>query len=127
MNITQFHAEVLNASVKNQQWSWGSENDHAIFLRGWYHQLQGGKVQVQSIQDKPSAGLNERIRHLEACKQGKPGYMVLMQARDPKAEKLSIRQFDQVVYPIIKIATDLEGVTWAHINCLEPVSPRGLR
>lgn len=124
MSLTKFHAQVLNAPVRNQQWSWGSENDEGIFLRVWLHEVENGKAIVRNIHQKKSAGLTERERHLNSLRQGKPAYAVILRSKDPKAEKNSIESYDQVIYPITKIEKDSLGIIWAEIDMNSPISPK---
>ena len=123
MTLTQFHAQTLNAPVRNPQWSWGSENDKAVFLRVWQHEIRDGKAIVRNIPLKKSAGSTEREKHLGALREGKSGYVIMLKSKDPLAEKNVIESYDHVVYPITDIATGIDGIVWAEIDLSHPVKP----
>ena len=101
MNISDYFARVLQAPLKNIQWSWGAENDHAVFLRSWIPEYDGRRVYVLGDRDDyGSPGYGERIQHINSIKSGKPGYVVLLEPNDPNADKWTIRRFEEKVRPV---------------------------
>ena len=101
MNISEYFEKVLEAPLKNRQWSWGAENGKAVFLRSWVPEYDGRRVYVLGERDDyGSPGYGERIQHIEAIKSGVPGFVVLLEPVDPTAEKWTIKRFEEKVYPI---------------------------
>ena len=101
MNISDYFARVLQAPLKNIQWSWGAENDHAVFLRSWIPEYDGRRVYVLGDRDDyGSPGYGERIQHIDSIKSGKPGYVVLLEPNDANADKWTIKRFEEKVRPI---------------------------
>ena len=122
---------MLQAPLKNIQWSWGAENDYAVFLRSWIPEYDGRRVYVLGDRDDyGSPGYGERIQHIETIKSGKPGYVVLLEPVDPKAEKWTIKRFDEKVRPIKLFEQDADewfavlddGVDTAVANGFDPES-----
>ncbi|GAB2518641.1 hypothetical protein [Microbulbifer agarilyticus] len=129
MNISEYFEKVLEAPLKNRQWSWGAENDHAVFLRSWVPEYDGHRVYVLGDRDDyGSPGYRERIQHIESIKSGKPGYVVLLEPVDPTAEKWTIKRFEERVYPIITFEQEADewfallaaGVDVALANGFDP-------
>ncbi|ELM3723680.1 hypothetical protein RYR28_002475 [Edwardsiella piscicida] len=56
-----------------------------------------------------------------------PGDTLLLSADDPLTNQLVIHHFDEMVYPITKITTDVDEMAWDHINALAPIIPYDLR
>ena len=101
MNISDYFARVLGAPLRNIQWSWGAENEKAVFLRSWVPEYDGRRVYVLGERDDyGSPGYRERIQHIESIKSGMPGFVVLLEPQDPVAEKWTIKRFEEKVYPI---------------------------
>ncbi|MFV8780904.1 hypothetical protein ACNKU7_00645 [Microbulbifer sp. SA54] len=101
MNISDYFSKVLQAPLKNIQWSWGAENDKAVFLRSWVPEFDGRRVYVLGDRDDyGSPGYGERIRHIESINSGMPGFVVLLEPLDATADKWTIKRFEEKVYPI---------------------------
>lgn len=129
MNISEYFERVLEAPLKNRQWSWGAESDHAVFLRSWIPEYDGRRVYVLGDRDDyGSAGYGERIQHIESIKSGKPGYVVFLEPVDPKAKKWTIKRFEERVYPILSFEQEADewfallgdGVDVAVANGFDP-------
>lgn len=109
MNISDYFARVLQAPLKNIQWSWGAENDYAVFLRSWVPEYDGRRVYVLGDRDDyGSPGYGERIQHIESIKSGTPGYVVLLEPVDATAEKWSIKRFEEKIYPILSFEREAD-------------------
>ena len=96
--------ELLGAPLKNYRWSWGSiRSDQVIFLRVWQHEtktINGKEFQrigysFRRSQVKPTAGNNERRRHIEAIEGGSQVYMVVCTALDGADGSRRIQSFNQ--------------------------------
>jgi hypothetical protein len=81
--------DQLGVPLINQNWSWGASNDAVVVLRAWQDQIKRlpdrtmlsllwqdwwGKNSSGGV----SLGGNERFRHLEEIKAGKPCLVILM-------------------------------------------------
>jgi hypothetical protein len=98
--ITDFFAKTLKAPLHSPLWSWGAENGEAVFLRCWQHE----KVKLDDnawglhvdgyegyIGVTDNNGLNERRKHIESIRAGKPVYVVMClgdPAAAPGADKI---------------------------------------
>jgi len=101
MNISDYFEKVLEAPLKNIQWSWGAENGKAVFLRSWVPEYDGHRVYVLGDRDDyGSPGYHERIQHIESIKSGMPGYVVMIEPVDASLDKWTIKRFEEKVYPI---------------------------
>ncbi|WOX04222.1 hypothetical protein [Microbulbifer pacificus] len=130
MNISDYFSKVLQAPLKNIQWSWGAENEKAVFLRSWVPEYDGRRVYVLGDRDDyGSPGYRERIQHIESIKSGMPGFVVLLEPQDPTAEKWIIKRFEEKVYPIKGFEKEADewfavladGVEVAEANGFNPV------
>ena len=97
VSISTFFETKLRAPFHNVVWSWGSENESAVFLRVWQHgtkRVNGETlVCVLSAEDNAvsedsdsRAGLKERKKHIEAVKEGKPCYGIMC-LKNPKVSR----------------------------------------
>ena len=129
MNISEYFERVLEAPLKNRQWSWGAENDHAVFLRSWVPEYDGRRVYVLGDRDDyGSAGYGERIQHIDSVKSGKRGFVVLIEPADGWPEKRTIKRFEEQVRPIVGFEQDKdkwyaildEGVEISVANGFDP-------
>jgi hypothetical protein len=88
VGINQFFEKVLRAPPKNPRWSWGAVDRHnRVFLRIWEDNIErdssGERVLIYR-KNRPgySHGQAERGNHIDAMKNGAPGYGVVCRARD---------------------------------------------
>lgn len=103
MKITRFYEEVLGAKLNNRQWSWGAVDlvTNRYFLRVWKDEVEQSAAgeRVLVLRKNPlfkSAGYPERIRHLNAIKNGASAFGVLCVAKDPSGSgKRTIIDFDE--------------------------------
>jgi hypothetical protein len=99
LSLTEMFAS-LGAPLANQRWSWGAErqNDGAVFLRVWQDESRklDGRRSVRLtanafFAEKPdNLGNAERLRHVELIRSGRPAYLVMCVAVDPKVEPRTI-------------------------------------
>lgn len=109
MNISEYFEKVLEAPLKNIQWSWGADNGKAVFLRSWVPEYDGRRVYVLGDRDDyGSPGYRERIRHIESIKSGMPGYVVMIEPVDASLDKWTIKRFEEKVYPITGFERDAD-------------------
>lgn len=130
--ISEFFKD-LHFPLNNIRWSWGARNEHGILLRTWQDKFVSRPhptVQVLGLkEDNPeldSAGLGERIRHLEELWTGGiPGYTVIAEAVNTSATSRTIKSYrDDVVFPIQQIIADDSGRLMALL--LPPISVASL-
>jgi transcriptional regulator with XRE-family HTH domain len=113
--------EICNAPLHNYRWSWGARIQgarEAYLLRAWADRVEtsdGGPVvglyhpDLYRRQGYSSPGIDERHTQLLAIMNGKQGWCVLCEAVDTNAIPRKIARFDDVFYPIRRIAEDQEG------------------
>lgn len=103
MNITPFFQNVLGAKLNNPRQSWGAIDsvNNRVFLRIWEDQRKkvGNIETVQvywKIHRNNSHGYKERLKQLEAIKNGSKAFGVLCEAADinPIRER-RIKKFDE--------------------------------
>jgi hypothetical protein len=104
MSVTRFF-ERLGAPLANTRWSWGARraSDGAVFLRVWQSEklIEGGRLHFLVLGDSdenapaPRLGYNERLKHLEAVRNGAPCYLVMCMARDTAAAQWKIAGFEE--------------------------------
>jgi hypothetical protein len=104
MSLTRFF-ERLGAPLANSRWSWGAQraSDGAVFLRVWQTEklIENDRLHflVLGASDHgapaPRLGYRERLKHLEAIRNGAPCYLVVCIAKDPDAAHWQIAGFDE--------------------------------
>lgn len=127
-SLSDFFFNVLNAPLKNKQWSWGAENGNGVYLRVWKSELDGnnGLVYVDSPSDR-RLGQLERQSHIQTIMQGKPGYAVLIDGEQSQNGIWRISGYDSNIYPIIAFCTvDKEGRLFAKIDLAQPIYPENI-
>jgi hypothetical protein len=95
---------TYSAPLASHMWSWGAVrlSDGAVFLRVWQDRERkiDGKwyselTHHKKYQDKPdNLGFQERLRHVEAIPAGARSYLVMCEAKDPKASPRAIKGFN---------------------------------
>ncbi len=130
--ISEFF-KALHFPLNNIRWSWGARNERGILLRTWQDKFVSRphlRVQVLGLKDDnpelDSAGLGERVRHLEELWTGGiPGYTVIAEALSTSATSRTIKSYrDDVVFPIQQIIADDSGRLMALL--LPPISVASL-
>ncbi len=93
--------ELLGARLANSRWSWGSvrQSDGAVFLRVWEDEVEviDGVPFVlgyRHIEGYRSAGIHERLRHLDLLRGGAACFLIFCIADDPHQEPRSISGFN---------------------------------
>ena len=104
MSPTDFF-KYLGAPLANPRWSWGArrDSDGTLFLRVWQDETRkfDGKLYVQVTahdwfkNDQGNLGYAERVRHVEALRQGAPAFAVMCVAKDTNASPRVIQTFDR--------------------------------
>jgi|HubBroStandDraft_4_1064222.scaffolds.fasta_scaffold00989_14 hypothetical protein len=82
----------LDAPMTNIRWSWGAvrPRDGAVFLLVWQDECKrvdkrlfvGLNTVAQSAETESLQGYQERVRHVEAIRNGARGYMLMCEAAD---------------------------------------------
>ena len=77
--------DFIGVPLHNNRWSWGASNDCAVVLRAWHdHTLKDPDGVRRTLIWRPrwrgekSPGINERLKHIEEIKAGKPCFIVLV-------------------------------------------------
>lgn len=124
MNITVMFKR-LGAPLANARWSWGAvRRDGTVVLRVWRDEIrkEDGKsyVRVAYLPDDRDLGVrpgfDERLEHLELVKAGARSWMVMCEAKDPKATTREIKSFDQDEVFEAGPFRDIEGAGWLEIG-----------
>lgn len=98
--------ERLGAPLRSQRWSWGAihQSERTVFLRVWRDQIKRleehpGRqcVRLTHLQKYPydpkNLGYNERVKHVEAIREGASCLLILCDAIDPEATTRVIKRF----------------------------------
>ena len=119
MKITRFFEDVLNAPLANARWSWGAieSNSNRVFLRVWEDQVEphddGERVQVYwNHRVSESLGYDERLRHLDALRNGAQGIGILCDATDPQTATIrKIARFNEdILLELGELSEDERGI-----------------
>jgi len=129
-NISPFFEE-LGVPFKAPRWPWGAAKGNVIVLRVWaddYWSRNGERgvavLHQQTLMENQSAGLGERVRHLQAIWEGGiAAYLVIATADD--STNTSIKSFREDLFPIDRLSVDAEGTVHAHYSHL--VTPSEFR
>ena len=143
---------LLGAPLANNRWSWGSQraSDGAVFLRVWQDLKfdKDGRIHMlvcpavtHSDEESENLGFQERVRHTESIRSGKPCFMVMCLAKDVEDPKRTILDFDDrdifIGGDIIETPKDFQfppktsdrarflarnGATWVQLAGRKPVS-----
>lgn len=130
LSLTEMFAS-LGAPLANQRWSWGAErsSDGAVFLRVWQDEcrkIEGRRcVRLTAnafFADKPdNLGNAERLRHVALVRSGRPVYLVMCVAVDPKLEPRTIARFNRDEVFVGGALVDHEGDAWIELAARKPV------
>ncbi len=102
IKITEFFEKELKAPLVNHHWSWGAvmPDEDAVILRAWKdqsrHPINGKRFWkiLDTTHDRTSeAGYNERVRHIEAIRQGAKCFIVEIEAVDAQTNERKIKKF----------------------------------
>ena len=116
--------DMIGVTVANRRWSWGGyARDGAVVLVVWKDQIHpsGRLIAYTPEGGEASVGHQERLRHLEEIRGGRPGHLVIAVAVDPGSSPRSVRQVVRLVYPITRVVEELDG-SWT-VEHGEPVGP----
>ena len=124
MKITRFYKDVLGAALANTQWSWGAVDrvTNRVYLRVWLDEIEphadGERVLV--LRKNPlrrSAGYPERIRHLDAIRNGASGFGVVCITKNPgSAGKRSIVGFNENELLVLGQLVDEDAAVFALVD-----------
>jgi hypothetical protein len=82
----------LGAPLRNVRWSWGAVNSKsgAVFLRVWADETRkhNGQNVVRltnraHFEGRKSLGYAERTNHIQHLRNGRPGYLIFCEAKEP--------------------------------------------
>lgn len=82
----------VGAPLKNIRWSWGAVNPNsgAVFLRVWKDDVRNsGNGHIVRLTNRAhfegtsSLGYAERLKHIELLREGRPGYLVFCESKQP--------------------------------------------
>jgi hypothetical protein len=113
-SISRFFKD-LRVPLYNDRWSWGAERGNIIVLRTWADQYDSKArratvLQIQTLVESVSAGLDERVRQLRKIWQGSiAAYMIVATAVDPNVKQRTIESYRDDVFPIESIEVDEDG------------------
>ncbi|MBU9403468.1 HNH endonuclease [Burkholderia multivorans] len=113
-SISRFFTD-LGVPLHNDRWSWGAERGNVIVLRTWADQYDSktrrvGVLQIQTLVESISAGLDERVRQLKKIWQGGiAAYTIVATAVDPDVKQRSIESYRDDLFPIESIEVDDDG------------------
>ncbi|WP_163936454.1 hypothetical protein [Paraferrimonas sp. SM1919] len=123
-SMSAFFKDHLQAPLTNVQWSWGSENEKGIYLRIWQDEVEGREALLYLCNGDTRVGQQERSRHIEAIKHGKPAYVVLItQWQEDAKGKRHIDAYKECVYPVTSLLFRENGDVYADINFNNPRYP----
>ncbi|HEX3857232.1 MAG TPA: HNH endonuclease [Verrucomicrobiae bacterium] len=127
--VTRFFEERLGAKLNNPQWSWGAIDPvfNRVFLRVWAdNQIEdktGVKFEVYWKQTRSkSPGYPQRLKHLEAIKNGALGIGILCEAFDSKTFPRKIKTFDDEQLLLLGKLSEDDDCKYAHIVRRFPIS-----
>jgi hypothetical protein len=133
--VEQFYRVRLRAPLVNPRWSWGAvrESDQSVFLRVWQDEkikLNGRwymrlTANAHFAAHPGTLGWQERRRHLELVKNGRPAYMVMREAVDPTADPRTIRDFNQDEVFVGGELVEHNGDRWLELRSREPIQVQG--
>lgn len=119
MKINAFFAHRLKAPLYNHVWSWGAIDDanRRVFLRNDRSQIDeydDGKrwTVLYDPRWNPSAGHSERLRHIEAIRNGYKGFAVVVDFN----EKGKIASFDDNTLLRLGRIVEEAGLTYAEVK-----------
>ena len=113
-SISRFFTD-LGVPLHNDRWSWGAERGNVIVLRTWADQYDSktrrvAVLQIQTLVESVSAGLDERVRQLKKIWQGGiAAYTIVATAVDPDVKQRSIESYRDDLFPIESIEVDDDG------------------
>lgn len=113
-SISRFFSD-LGVPLHNDRWSWGAERGNIIVLRTWADQYDSkarrvAVLQIQTLVESVSAGLDERVRQLKKIWQGGiAAYTIVATAVDPDVKQRSIVSYRDDLFPIQSIEVDDDG------------------
>jgi hypothetical protein len=123
MSITAMF-EQLGAPLANPRWSWGGvRQDGSVMLRVWQNETKriDGRTHVQLthyaefVGREDNYGYQERLRHVNQIQTGVRCYMVMCEAKEPKAVPRKIKDFDKDVL-VAGALIEHEGDLWVPIT-----------
>lgn len=134
MGISDFFEIILGVKLRNFRWSWGAVDPttNRVFLRVWQDHIEqdGDSEKVQVYWKNPlrkSLGLPERLKHIEAVKNGSQCFGIVCMARDPHTtEARKIRDFKKDIFLQLGNFTEDDDCIYAHITAYIPRSELNL-
>ena len=116
--ISQFFAR-LGLPLRNVRNSWGASDGEIVLLRAWSDRYDGRRREVTLLRpvgeylDSQGGSRPERVSQLrQLWRGGVAGYVVLVEAKDPKEVPRTIAGYrEDVVFPIEALRIDSNGTT----------------
>ena len=129
MSLTDLF-DKLGAPLANQRWSWGgTREDGTVFLRVWQDRkkkLDGKWFMMIThhsayIDNPDSLGYQERLRHVQAVKEGATCYMVMCLADNPEDRPRQIKSYDKNDVFLGGDVREADGDTWLELKERVPI------
>lgn len=130
MSITALF-ERLGAPLKNPMWSWGATTPEGlVFLRVWQGETikKSGKTYVRlsdraKFEGTKNLGYEERLRHIQAIRQGASAYCIFCEPVDPAAEPKKIKAIISAhLFPGMSLIEHEEDA-WLEFGLRVPIDP----
>jgi len=122
----------LGAPLHNARWSWGSVRpvDGSVVLRVWQDETRrfDGKLHVMITarkwfgDDPNTLGNSERLRHVQAIKDGSPSFAIMCVAVDAKASPREMATFNKDEVFIGGTVRAEDGEDWLELVKRVPVA-----
>jgi hypothetical protein len=122
--------DSLGLPRRNVRSSWGASNGQIVLLRSWADRYDPKTKQVVLLRhpreylDGQGPGRSEREQQLRALWTGNAaGYVVLVSAKDPKAEPREIADFRRdIVWNIVALRSYPSGEVLGELGDIVPVA-----
>ena len=124
---------LVGAPLNNTMWSWGAISDRGdVFLRVWGDEMQTIEnnryvriTNFSKFKGTTNLGWMERLKHIEAIKNGASAFCFLCTAVDPSASPREIKFFDNQRQFVCGGLIEYEGDYWLELVDREPIRPPG--
>lgn len=121
MGINAFFRDTFGANVRNERWSWGALDpvDNRLFLRVWSDQIRQIEGSQHALLLRPhwnnSSGYGERVRHIEAIREGIEAFGVICTPKPRANGSRTIKSFDRAALLRLDGVVDLDDEVWVRI------------